>query len=108
MSDTNKKSKRPGPVAASSQEFGAKLEPLLKQIAHQGREVIIIHNGYPIARVAPYQARPGDPAFPVEEKPVSVPYGKNRSQDELLDDLVGPMPTEWWLGQEAKWEDAPR
>lgn len=106
MTDANKDSKSPKTVAASRQEFQAKLEPLLKQIAHQGTEIIITSNGYALARVVPYRRQPGDPTFPVAENPVSVPYAKNRSQDELMDDLAGPMPIEWWFGQEANWEDA--
>ena len=107
MTEVSKKTECSKPVLSSWREFESKLEPLLSQVTHQGKEVIITYNGYPLARVVPYERHPGDPAFPVEEKPVSVPYGMNRSQEELMDDLVGPMPTEWWFGREARWEDAP-
>lgn len=98
---------KPQPIAAAAPDFQAKLEPLLKMVAHQGKEIIITRNGYPIARVTPYAPQPGDPEFPAAEQPVSVPYGKNRTRKELMTDIVGPMPMEWWFDQKAQWEDAP-
>ena len=103
MSAVNKDT--PTPTTAAAADFQAKLEPLLKMVAHQGREIIITQNGCPLARVTPYTPQPGDPPFPAVEPPVSVPYGPNRTNEEQLRDLVGPMPMAWWFGQEARWED---
>lgn len=66
MSETGKPAPKPQPVAAAASDFQAKLEPLLKMVAHQGKEIIITRNGYPIARVTPYAPQPGDPDFPVD------------------------------------------
>lgn len=96
----------PTPITAAAADFQAQLEPLLKRVAHQGREIIITQDGCPLARVTPYTPQPGDPPFPAVEPPVSVPYGPNRTRGEQLRDRVGPMPMAWWLGPEAQWENA--
>ena len=98
--------KPPTPITAAAADFQAQLEPLLKRVAQQGREIIITQNGCPLARVTPYTPQPGDPPFPAAEPPVSIPSGPNRTRGEQLRDLVGPMPMAWWLGPEARWENA--
>ena len=96
----------PTPITAAAADFQAQLEPLLKRVAQQGREIIITQDGCPLARVTPYTPQPGDPPFPTVEPPVSVPSGPNRTRGEQLRDLVGPMPMAWWLGPEVRWENA--
>ena len=96
----------PTTITAAAADFQAQLEPLLKRVAHQGREIIITQDGCPLARVTPYTPQPGDPPFPAAEPPASVPYGPNRTRGEQLRDRVGPMPMAWWLGPEVRWENA--
>lgn len=88
---------KPQPVAATAPDFQAKLEPLLKMVAHQGQEIIITRNGYPIARVTPYAPQPGDPEFPVacelkvspdSEQTGSESTDQNREEPPVLEDII--------------------
>ena len=118
---------KPQPAAAAAPDFQAKLEPLLKMVAHQGKEIIITRNGYPIARVTPYVPQPGDPEFPAacelkvnpdaelaggeatdqnrEEPPVLEGFvnGK-RFTLQIFGDIEGPMPAEWFGSPSAAGE----
>lgn len=110
---------KPQPVAATAPDFQAKLEPLLKMVAHQGKEIIITRNGCPIARVTPYAPQPGDPEFPAAcelkvnpdaEQTGSEATDQNREEPPVLEgfvngkrftlqifgDIEGPMPAEWF------------
>lgn len=118
---------KPQPVAAAAPDFQAKLEPLLKMVAHQGKEIIITHNGYPIARVTPYAPQPGDPEFPVDwdaavspglEQTGGESTDQNREEPPVLEgfvngkrftlqifgDIEGPMPAEWFGSPSAAGE----
>ena len=99
--------KKPAPLTAAAPDFQAQLEPLLNGAAQQGQEIIITQHGYPVARVTPYAPQPGDPAFPVAEKPAGA-ANPDANLEKLLRDLAGPTPPEWWrwLGPEARWENA--
>lgn len=112
------------PVAAAAPDFQAKLEPLLKMVAHQGKEIIITQNGYPIARVTPYAPQPGDPDFPADWAAQGNPVPKqavvesaDQPRDEppilegfvngkrftlqIFGDIDGPMPDEWFSSPSA-------
>lgn len=130
MPETGKPAPKPQPVAAAAPDFQAKLEPLLKMVAHQGKEIIITRNGYPIARVTPYAPQPGDPDFPVdceikvnpdseqaggesadqnpEEPPILEGFvnGK-RFTLQIFGDIEGPMPAEWFGSPSATGEASP-
>ena len=99
--------KKPAPITAAAPDFQARLEPLLTRAAQQGREIIITQQGYPVARVTPYTAQPGDPPFPAAEKPADA-ANPDADLEQLLRDLAGPTPPEWWrwLGRDARWENA--
>ena len=99
--------KKPAPITAAAPDFQAQLEPLLTRAAQQGREIIITQQGYPVARVTPYAAQPGDPPFPATEKPAGA-ANPDANREQLRRDLAGPTPPEWWrwLGREARWENA--
>ena len=99
--------KKPAPITAAAPDFQAQLEPLLNRAAQQGREIIITQQGYPVARVMPYIAQPGDPPFPAAEKPAGA-ANPDANPEQLRRDLAGPTPPEWWrwLGREARWENA--
>ena len=99
--------KKPAPITAAAPDFQAQLEPLLNRAAQQGQEIIITQEGYPVARVTPYAAQPGDPPFPATEKAAGA-ANPDANREQLRRDLAGPTPPEWWrwLGREARWENA--
>lgn len=64
-SPENNPENSPEPGVTPCYDFRAEPESLLKTVVQQGREIILIRDGYPLARVVPYRQQPGDPAFPV-------------------------------------------
>ena len=78
----------PTPITAAAADFQAQLEPLLKLVAHQGREIIITQDGCPLARVTPYTPQPGDPPFPAVEQPAAANPVPNLGEPPILEDVI--------------------
>ena len=80
--------KPPTPITAAAADFQAQLEPLLKRVAQQGREIIITQDGCPLARVTPYAPQPGDPAFPVADPAAAANPVPNLGEPPILEDVI--------------------
>ena len=75
------------PAAArtiKASEFKAKCLKLMDEVAEIGEEIIITKNGKPVAKLTPCQ-----------EKRKSW-FGRYRDIIQIHDDIVSPMPAEWF------------
>ena len=65
-------------------KFKAKCLKLMDEVAKSGEEIVITKNGRPVLRLAPYRV------------PRRLPFGRHRDRIRIMDDVVGPMPAEWF------------
>ncbi len=85
--------KATGPRTIKASEFKAKCLKLLDEVAESGEEIVITKNGRPVSRLLPYQ-----------EKPRST-LGRDRDIIQIVGDIVGPMPEEWFDAAEGSEEE---
>ena len=64
--------------------FRAKCLQLMDEVADSGKELVITKHGRPVARLAPYRAKP------------EMVFGRNRKNIHIVGDIVSPMPAEWF------------
>ena len=67
-------------------EFKARCLKLMDEVAQSGEEIVITKNGRPVSRLAPYR------------EPRRLPFGRSRDRIRIMDDIVAPMPAEWFQG----------
>ena len=65
-------------------EFKARCLKLMDEVAQSGEEIVITKNGRPVSRLAPYR------------EPRRLPFGRNGERIRIVDDIVPPMPAEWF------------
>ena len=65
-------------------EFKAKCLRLMDEVAETGKEIVITKNGRPVSRLLPFRTTPK--SF----------FGLDRGRIQILDDIVSPMPAEWF------------
>ncbi len=77
------------PAAASrtvtANEFKVKCLKLMNEVAESGEEIVITKNGKPVAKLTPYRERP------------EFTFGRYRDNIVIHDDIVSPMPPEWFV-----------
>lgn len=76
--------KATGPRTIKASEFKAKCLKLMDEVAESGEEIVITKNGRPVSRLLPYRQKPHSP------------FGRDRDIIQIVGDIVGPMPAEWF------------
>ena len=74
------------PRTIGASEFKVKCLELMDQVAETGGEIVIIKDGRPISRLVPYRETP------------NLPFGRHKDKIGFTDDMVTPMPAEWFQG----------
>ena len=72
------------PRTIKASEFKATCLKLMDEVAETGEEIVITKHGRPVSKLAPYRERP------------KTLFGRNRDNIRTLDDIVSPMPVEWY------------
>ena len=65
-------------------EFKARCLKLMDEVAQSGEAIVITKNGRPVSRLAPYR------------EPRRLPFGRNGERIRIVDDIVTPMPADWF------------
>ena len=65
-------------------KFKARCLELMDEVAANGEEIVITKNGRPVSRLAPYR------------EPHRLPFGRHGDRIRIMDDIVEPMPAEWF------------
>ncbi len=86
--------KATGSRTIKASEFKAKCLKLMDEVAESGEEIVITKNGRPVSRLLPYR-----------EKPPS-PFGRDRDIIQIVGDIEGPMPAEWFDAVEGSEEES--
>ncbi|MDE2815579.1 MAG: type II toxin-antitoxin system Phd/YefM family antitoxin [Chloroflexota bacterium] len=78
-----------GARVVKASEFKAKCLRLMDEVAASGEEIIITKRGRPVSRLAPYREKS------------KLEFGRNRDNIRCLDDIVEPMPADWFEDGDA-------
>ncbi len=74
----------------------------LRSLTMAGKEIIIVENNQPIAKLVPLAAPAAAPGADVSrnESTKKRIFGLHRGQLWVSDDFDDPLPDEFWLGEE--------
>ena len=70
------------------------------KVSNGQQEFVITQNGKPVSRLTRYEPQPE-----AEPSKQTMVFGQHRDQIEILGDIVGPMPEEWYAKEDDNDEE---
>ena len=77
------------------QDLENQVAETVAKVSNGQQEFVITQNGKPVSRLTRYESQ----AQPERPKQTLV-YGQHRDDIEILGDIVGPMPEEWYAKED--------